>query len=400
MRRLLAFSGLLLVACSQEKLAQEPHASDAPELGATVERSPAGEVVVRLDPEARERVGIQVAALEAARVLSELEVYGRVVRDPANEFVVRAPIAGDLHSEAWPGPGERVSPDEFSATISPRLSAAERADLGVREVEARGEAEALRSELELATTNRDRIVQLHAADLNASQREVDEAEALVRTTGTKVRAAEQRANSLADVLGGSSLASSAVKLALPSNGEVVGVRASVGEAVDAGATLLELVGDALPLVEVTLPIGAVLTPQRARVTSAADPERSLEATLVQRVNDDGGPARVRYRVADSAPRTLHVGDPVTAWMPREAAPLDGVALASSSILRVGGKTWVWIEQSDGAFARTEVRSLIARPGGWLAPDTQLVGQRVVVAGAQELLSFEILGAQSVTEEEE
>ena len=38
--------------------------------------------------------------------------------------------------------------------------------------------------------------------------------------------------------------------------------------------------------------------------------------------------------------------------------------------------------------------------GWLAPDPKLVGALAVTSGAQQLLSFELLGAQSVPEAED
>ncbi len=70
-----------------------------------------GEARVALDSAEVARVGIQLAALTAARRTEELRVPGEVVTEPERTAVVRAPVSGRLTAEpsGWPELGTRVA---------------------------------------------------------------------------------------------------------------------------------------------------------------------------------------------------------------------------------------------------------------------------------------------------
>jgi biotin carboxyl carrier protein len=70
-----------------------------------------GEARVVLDTAEVARIGIELAALAAARRTDELRVPGEVVTEPERTAIIRAPVAGRLMAErsGWPELGTRVA---------------------------------------------------------------------------------------------------------------------------------------------------------------------------------------------------------------------------------------------------------------------------------------------------
>jgi hypothetical protein len=60
--------------------------------------------------------------------------------------------------------------------------------------------------------------------------------------------------------------------------------------------------------------------------------------------------------------------------------------------------WVFVEHGRGQFVRTRIPTAHPVPGGWLVPADVAAGSRVVVGGAEALLSEEFRARITVGEE--
>jgi len=71
--------------------------------------------------------------------------------------------------------------------------------------------------------------------------------------------------------------------------------------------------------------------------------------------------------------------------------IEGVILPASAIVWWNGEPWVYTQVRADGFAREPVRGQMAVPGGWFVAQGLTPQQRVVVTGAQLLLSRELQG---------
>ena len=72
-------------------------------------------------------------------------------------------------------------------------------------------------------------------------------------------------------------------------------------------------------------------------------------------------------------------------------PAKGVTAPNSSVIRHEGENFVYIQSGDDAFTRVGIELDRPSEGGWLVREGLQSGARVVIAGAQQLLSEELKG---------
>ena len=65
---------------------------------------------------------------------------------------------------------------------------------------------------------------------------------------------------------------------------------------------------------------------------------------------------------------------------------------SAAVVRHAGRAFLYVQTSDETFARQEVRLDRPTADGWFVAGGLAAGQRVVVSGAQQLLSVELAGS--------
>jgi hypothetical protein len=70
-------------------------------------------------------------------------------------------------------------------------------------------------------------------------------------------------------------------------------------------------------------------------------------------------------------------------------PRTGVVLPGSAVIRYGGKTWAYVQLGDDNFARVQAPLDYPMEQGWFLGSKIKAGQRVVVTGAELLLSEEL-----------
>jgi hypothetical protein len=86
---------------------------------------------------------------------------------------------------------------------------------------------------------------------------------------------------------------------------------------------------------------------------------------------------------------LRPGEAVTAHISIPGPAIAGVLLPSSAILRFQGEAWVYVERASGEFVRRMAALDQPGNGGWLVNSGFAPGERIVVTGAQTLLSEEM-----------
>ncbi len=86
---------------------------------------------------------------------------------------------------------------------------------------------------------------------------------------------------------------------------------------------------------------------------------------------------------------LRPGAAVTAYLALDGEPQLGVVIPRAAVVRFGGAAWAYVEVGDETFSRRSVALDHPTDEGWFETSGFAVGDRVVVAGAQLLLSEEL-----------
>lgn len=110
---------------------------------------------------------------------------------------------------------------------------------------------------------------------------------------------------------------------------------------------------------------------------SVDPQTQGQGLLLQLKNNDS--------------RFL-VGEAVTGFLKLPGEPLNGVNIPRAAIVRAEGAAWVYVQNGEGQFTRKQIA--LDRPveGGWFITEGIAPGDKVVLMGAQTLLSEELKGA--------
>jgi biotin carboxyl carrier protein len=380
------------------------------------ERGPHGEVIVHLPKEAQEKMGLALATPVPHAMVSELVAYGRATPDPSAAFVVRAPIAGaliaDAKANAWPKIGDELASGAVLGVIKPRLTAVERADVATRLAAARGDLAASRAALKAEKAALERMRALNAENKNVSDRALEEADARVNTEEARAAAASASIETLQALLEPGAESAASIAITLGKAGSVVEVLAHPGEAVDAGAVLVRLDDFDRLQARVEMPVEAEsrVAAETIRIAAVGDDEhffvaRRIGAAASVDVANQGG--TIVYAIDQAAPsssgsslaRRLRPGQAIVARIPKSDAPAPGFLVPRSAVLRFGGKTWIYDATGDEDFMRREIALDAPAEQGWFVTAPWAANAHVVVTGAGELLSEEILGTQNKHAEE-
>ena len=262
------------------------------------------------------------------------------------------------------------------------LDVQELADLRGRHAAARGETERARAQMEAARKERDRLASLAGPDGGVSARAIEAAEATFLAEKGSADSADAARRAAAD-----------------------GVRLRWGEVIadwmakDA-PELDRLLGRQDVLIQVSLlPDTLPDAPPDAPADASAGPF-PVEAMI-----QSGAGAPVAATWVSPAPRTdprlqgpsgfyrapsasgLLPGMNVLCRLP-SGAPVQGVVVPASAVLWWQGRAWVYIGRDATRFVRREVDVGNPVPEGWFVRQGLLPGDRVVVTGAQQILSEE------------
>lgn len=93
-------------------------------------------------------------------------------------------------------------------------------------------------------------------------------------------------------------------------------------------------------------------------------------------------------VVTNVPVALTPERMVTGFLELPGEPANGVIVPDAAVVRSEGHAWIYVQTGDTDFARRELALDHSTTGGWFVTNNVVPGDKVVVTGAQTLLSEE------------
>jgi RND family efflux transporter MFP subunit len=390
--RICAVSAIILLsACSSSEDRQQDEAIRVP---ARVSRNAAGQVVIQFDRATQARVGLKTEVLAHATFVPEVIAYGRLEEDPSRVFLLRAPVAGTLRQWSdrdWPAIGQVLTDGSQVALIDPRFTPVDRLTLRDRLASARADLTAASAAATAARAAYERAKTLNADNKNVSDRALQDTEARVKAEEARVEAARETANLIESSLK-SAASAAAVPLAVDRGGEVVEVMAQPGESIEPGQPILRLARFDRLIARVDVPAGATVSTSvsTARIVAVGHEDHPIRAERISLgaaidPQTQGQPFLFLVRNTGTA---LRPGLAVTAYLRLPGTPLGGVIIPRAAVVRAEGKAWAYVQTAEDQFVRRPVAAEQLTESGWFVASGFTAGERIVIAGAQVLLSEE------------
>ncbi len=143
------------------------------------------------------------------------------------------------------------------------------------------------------------------------------------------------------------------------------------------------------LVQVSLPAGVTLPAEGTPILIGRDLDRNraIRTELLSAAPRTDELTQGETWYVHAAGEHLRAGMRVNAWIPN-GARRSGVSLPSSALVWHAGKAWVYRENADGSFTRLAIDPDTANGATLFVESVLVPGDRVVVTGAQTLLSEE------------
>lgn len=139
--------------------------------------------------------------------------------------------------------------------------------------------------------------------------------------------------------------------------------------------------------ERSLPAGA----EEIRLARQGDKRHTVEGRLVSAAPRTGDITQGETWFAISPGDTLRTGMRLDAWVPTGAEAAVGVEFPVEAVLWRAGKPWVYVQTGDDSFARRLIPAYTDHGAAWFVGAGVKPGERLVVGGAQLLLSEEFRG---------
>jgi RND family efflux transporter MFP subunit len=391
----------------REEIAREREREAPIKVAARISHTAEGDLIVTIDHETQQRMALQTAALVSETVRPEVAAYGRLQENPDASFVVRAPVAGVLRPATgrnWPSIGESVADGTSIGAVEPRLAPIERVDLVTRLSDARADLEAAEARVNTARAAFERARILNADNKNISDRALQEAEASLKSEEARVAAARRNVNELEAASTRQSAGTTPIPLTVGRGGEVVEILARPNETIESGQPILRVTRFDTLLARVDVPAGEIVNRDvtTARIVAVGQEDRPFTGhriSLAPSVDPSTLGEGFVFRL-NGAPRSLRPGTAVVAYLRAPGASEEGVIVPYSGIVRFNGKTWVFLQVGDDKFSRREIPADRTTDNGVRVLQDLKPGDRVVIRGAQLLLSEEQKSQIQVGEEAE
>ena len=380
---MLVVAAVLLAACGgKDDKPAEAKATAVASKADDDDAPKAGSRGVTLKKADQAKAGIRTEELELQSVASETVAYGRLEEDPSFGFVVRAPYSGILRASTWAGLGQQLAAGTLLGTLEGRMTLPERLSINSQLASARTELNAATEAQKAAQAALNRATALNADNKNVSDRVVEEAAA--RVAGEKVRMAG--AQTLIQSLENTS---EVRQIRLERGGEVLEVLAQPGESVEQGAPLLRLGQPEHLLARIEIPVGERVPGNgEVRIVPAGhEAQPAIAATRVALGAASAQGVALLYRLAHGAP-DLRPGIAVTAHLPQAGGAGKSLVIPRTAVVQQEGRAWVYVQVSDERFDRRSVPLDRPAGNGYVVTRGFADGDKVVVTGAQTLLSEE------------
>ena len=408
---------LALAACKPADNA--PAEKKEPEKTSPVSHNEKGETVLKLDAEALKRVGVKTEPLAAADFSPEAKGFGRVL-DPAPLVALVSELATahltfeNSRRELELAHKRRESElalaratlklDEDTVRLTKAQSAAE---LAAAQAAVKASSLELERTKTLAKQNNASERALQAAEAAATKDKVAIETAKLggaRATGTAELAVQKDRLQL-DLTDATTARAVQTAEAAVQRDEVAARATRAKLATAYGRMLLDhpnlmefahsLVAGQTALVRLDVPAGEPLkaAPLSAKLISPSDAGEVIAAQLLgpassadAQTQGQGFLLLVKAEVA-----RLAAGKMLTGFLQLPGEQEHGVTVPRAAIVRHEGEAFIYIATKDGEFTKKEIELEHATAGGWFVHEGLKPGEKVVVAGAQQLLSEESKG---------
>jgi hypothetical protein len=235
-----------------------------------------------------------------------------------------------------------------------------------------GELGKSRAELEVSQNEYLRLKGLHDNSHNVSDKALQAAEGAWRTGKAQVRAAEASIRNLQSI-------------AQQRWGSII-----ARWLVERNENIDRLIRQERALILLTVPSGTPL-PSPPRSIQIKGATSTLTAAVLVSPSPRMNPnlqGFSYYYLATAGRERLLPGMNVAASLP-VGTQVKGVFIPSSAVVWWQGKAWIYLQRKEGEFERIEIPTEHAMQDGWFATGGLSRSDRVVVAGAQLLLSEEL-----------
>jgi len=159
----------------------------------------------------------------------------------------------------------------------------------------------------------------------------------------------------------------------------------------------EKLRDATVLIRADLPPGERLEnqAQTARVVSLAEGVAPVSAAcfdLLPALDAQTQQQGVLFTARQPAGGRLIPGEAVTVFIRLPGDPVSGVVVPAGAVLRHQGLGWVYVQTDTNQFRHVEIPLDRLAAGGWFTAENLTATDRIVVTGAQTVLSAELSGS--------
>ena len=390
------------------KSARQPDA-DAAAAPASAQE-PHGNSALHMKPASQSRIGLRTQRLTRQTLRPELVAYGRLEEDPSHSFVLRAPISGILHyapGRDWPSMGAHLSDGALVGLIEPRFTPAERISLNNQLTTAESELKASTASMSTARSGYERTKILNADDKNVSDQVLQDATARLQAEEARFQAATQTVRQIQASLQAADPTGSR-RLIVERGGEVVDLIAQPGEAIEPGSPILRVAKLNHLLARIDIPVGqhVPVSVTTARIAPVGFEQQSISAQRIAVAIAAGTPTQGQAQQAQGEAFLfrltnnlfgLRPGVAVTAYLNVPGPAQPGVIIPQSAVVRFQGSGFAYIQTVSDAFVRKQVSLDHPAGDGYFTAENFQPGDRVVVAGAQILLSEEFKSQLSDTD---
>ena len=168
--------------------------------------------------------------------------------------------------------------------------------------------------------------------------------------------------------------------------------AQPGESVEAGTPLLRISRLDRLMARIDLPLGENLQSGAvtARIVAAGQEHQPVDADRIATaaVVDQKAPGQAfLFRLRESR-FGLRPGLAVTAYIATGSAKRKGATVPTAAVVRLSGKAYVYVQSGNEQFTRKEIRTDSPIASGYFIGNQLPPGTRIVIVGAQTLLSEE------------
>jgi hypothetical protein len=224
-----------------------------------------------------------------------------------------------------------------------------------------------------------------SATANASQKELARLKKLVEQTNASPRDLE---SAQATAARDSVQADSARAQFVAAWGQAIADRDDLPEFVQSLAAAKSA------LVRLDLPAGEMLqtAPTGARVTGLGDETNSTEVSYlnaIPTVNPQTQERSFLFLLKPNSARLI-AGEAVTGWLEISGTPVSGSVVPADAVVRADSHDWIYAQTAGDSFTRKEIATDHSVAGGWFITNAIAPGEKLVVAGAQQLLSTELV----------